>query len=99
MTDTIAKLLSDMRGFVQTEFVDRLEALAAQQVPQPAMDEQRAMELVDPIEDRYGWTFDTRNDIHNQWLHGSMIGVNLDGAYSADELEAIAWWMRNKEKM
>ena len=31
-------------------------------------------------------------------LPGRPNEVELDGFFSADELEAIAWWMRNKKK-
>ena len=27
----------------------------------------------------------------------SMQGADLDGSFTADELEAIAWWMRNQK--
>lgn len=40
---------------------------------------------------------DTLNGIGEQlvWFpHGD--GAMLDGDFTADELEAIAWWMRNK---
>ena len=30
------------------------------------------------------------------WCHGDDT-VMLDGRFNADELEAIAWWMRNKD--
>jgi hypothetical protein len=29
------------------------------------------------------------------WQHGES-SATLDGQFTADELEAIAWWMRNK---
>ena len=38
-------------------------------------------------------------DLHQylSWSVGSVDAV-LDGPFSADELEAIAWWMRNTKK-
>ena len=62
------------------------------------MDEQRVRELIKPnvIQDDnslydIGWYISWLNDTSNDDT------VTLDGGFTADELEAIAWWMRNKK--
>lgn len=61
------------------------------------MDEKRAREIlgIDPPDsDRIN---DARNTSWIMWpRHGDRDLVLLDGSYTSDELEAIAWWMKNK---
>lgn len=67
------------------------------------MNEEQARAIIDPVDDPHSepviqpdnalfclgwylaWTHDTNPE-----------KATLDGDFSADELEAIAWWMRNK---
>lgn len=56
------------------------------------MNEKQAREIL-------GDTITPKGDIYRlgwfvQWRRGDSITV-LDGEFSADDLEAIAWWMRN----
>ena len=59
------------------------------------MKEKRAREIlgewIEPSDDLY--------DLH-QYLNWEIGDSNatLDGLFNADELEAIAWWMRNTKK-
>lgn len=63
------------------------------------MNEQRALELLSPVLRSMGNDdadqFDFTATAHATWLPGCDSAL-LDGTFSADELEAIAWWMRNK---
>lgn len=61
------------------------------------MDEQRVREILGIPEDS-----DHLNDGRKvDWIrwpnHGDRDEVALDGNFSAEQLEAIAWWMKNKE--
>ena len=56
------------------------------------MDEEKARKLLgDSIKEdglySLGW--------YLGWTHGDA-DATLDGSFTADDLEAIAWWMRNK---
>jgi len=58
------------------------------------MNEPRAREILGFKEGQeFSW-----GDIHD-YVHQTKCDDNvcIDGYYTADELEAIAWWMRNKE--
>lgn len=58
------------------------------------MTEQRARELLGLAAGRDGML----TDFAGRWLtwHPGEREVHLKGAFTADELEAIAWWMRNR---
>lgn len=65
----------------------------SEDVPQYGeMNEQRAREILQPRLFESKWIFDGI-----AWA-GCPAGhrISLEGDYTADELEAIAWWMRNK---
>jgi hypothetical protein len=61
------------------------------------MDEPRAREILG-IPNGSDHLNDGRNVDWIRWpRHGDRDVVLLDGDFTADDLEAIAWWMRNKE--
>ncbi len=56
------------------------------------MTEEKAREILDGYirrNDLYGF------DPHILWWHGDD-DVHINGNFTAEQLEAIAWWMRNK---
>lgn len=59
------------------------------------MNEQKAREIL-------GNRIQPNNDLYDgsEWVdwQTSSPSIQLDSAFSADELEAMAWWMRNKAK-
>lgn len=59
------------------------------------MTEQRAREILGDAIQPDGML--CHNEQYSLWPDGGdLTAVKLDGRFSADELEAIAWWMRNK---
>lgn len=67
---------------------------AARQVAKPEpMTEQRAREILGVSITANGSIYASVNYVY--WLPGDD-KATLDDRFSADELEAIAWWMRNK---
>ncbi len=64
------------------------------------MDEQRALEVLLPDVIYEGGLYDSvlrvghHRSIRIEWEKGEK-AVKLNGQFSADELEAIAWFMRN----
>lgn len=61
------------------------------------MDEARAKELIGNFiqpDDLLLGSHDGIDQRSAEWADGG--GVTLRGAFGADELEAFAWWMRNK---
>ena len=58
------------------------------------MDESRARDILGEAYDYFG-AIQFRNISEYHKLYEET-GLYLDGNFTADELEAIAWWMRNK---
>ena len=56
------------------------------------MDEKKAKELLAPAIQTDGWLFNL--GWYLNWKLGDK-DATLDGSFTADDLEAIAWWMRN----
>jgi hypothetical protein len=58
------------------------------------MTEQRAMEILNGV-DIFSDMPSLGNGEYTNWHEGDAT-VKLDGRFTAEELEAIVWWMRNK---
>jgi hypothetical protein len=58
------------------------------------MNEEKAREILGPDIGADGSLFGGENYLH--WSPGEQ-SATLDGSFTADDLEAIAWWMRNKK--
>ena len=58
------------------------------------MDEERARELL-PINDD-GWSIGPSYGHYMDWSPGYE-HITLDSGFTVEELEAIVWWMRNKQ--
>lgn len=59
------------------------------------MDEKRAREIIGDEEINEDNTFCINN---YNWTEYNGDNIILDGDYNAEELEAFAWWIKNKGK-
>ena len=57
------------------------------------MSEEKARQILGRAIDKYEGLSSPSS--HLEWEIGKSF-VSIDGYFTADELEAIAWWMRNK---
>lgn len=62
--------------------------------PHYGMNEQRARELLKPRKHNSNWHFDTAIHAIAIWLPKDGY-IHVSGHFTVDQLEAIAWWMRN----
>jgi hypothetical protein len=69
------------------------------------MDEQRARELLEPIfmfglyGDHLSYVHEPSDEVYFAWsTNEAEARFSDDISFTADQLEAIAWWMRNKAK-
>ncbi len=63
------------------------------------MDEKRAAEILknNICEDGLKGSDDIENGVYMRWSSGHYADkICLDSDFSAEQLEAIAWWIRNK---
>jgi hypothetical protein len=64
--------------------------------PPPTMTEERAREALEGIIGEGNFLVCQTRNRYAAWSPGDR-HTALDGGFTADQLEAIAWWMRNKE--
>ncbi len=60
------------------------------------MDEQKAREILEGVIITEDDNLYSLGVWYLWWAHDRKEEAVLDGQYTADQLEAIAWWMRNK---
>ena len=78
------------------DFHDRFSyEMYLDEVTEPLMDEKKAREILGDTIEPAGELVNFSN--YTSWKPGE-IDITLDGLFSAEELEAIAWWMKNIKK-
>ena len=64
------------------------------------MEEHEARKVLEPwigVDDSINTLDLERNCDFYAWWVPTSISITLDGYFTAEQLEAIAWWMRNKK--